>query len=217
MRSPSASFLVTLVLALSWSPAAPAGEPAKDSGRLRRLLVQELLASDAPAHAPVAKTGPAAAPSEATEAVPTVEVGRSVAAVPTWPVIGLCVVLGAMLWWFKRGRSSRPGQVDIRRLATVPLGGKRGLALVEVMGERLLLGLADKQVNLLTRLAPGQQPSSPEVDPPKSPTVDEEFFERELRRLVDSRAREDLAQTGSLPPAAEQLELSSKLAGVWRD
>jgi flagellar biogenesis protein FliO len=50
-------------------------------------------------------------------------------------------------------RRNRPGSGEVIRLVTSRyLGAKRFLTIVEVDGERLLLGLAGDQVSLVTRL-----------------------------------------------------------------
>jgi len=206
-----------ILLGLGWFlMAAPAGADGPgDSARLRRLLVSELLSGASV----VEKTGADRATVETVgrekkRAVP--EVGRAVVAVPTWPVLGLCLLLGALLWWMKRGRQHEGVNASIRRLATVPLGGRRSLALVEVMGERLLLGLADKQVNLLARMEAGE---TSQRDPGQlTPTtgVDEEFFDRELARLVERSAARDQSEVPTAAVTArERRELDRKLSGLW--
>ena len=53
---------------------------------------------------------------------------------------------------FRRARGAEPGAARIRLVTSRYLGGKRFLTLVEVDGERLLLGLAGDQVSLVARL-----------------------------------------------------------------
>jgi flagellar biogenesis protein FliO len=66
-------------------------------------------------------------------------------------VLGMAlVVLGGWLAWRRRPRPADGGQ--IRLVTSRYLGGKRFLTLVEVDGERLLLGLAGEQVSLVARL-----------------------------------------------------------------
>ena len=61
----------------------------------------------------------------------------------------LCVAGAALL----RVRRRRDGAGEaIRLVSTRYLGAKRFLAIVEVDGERLLLGLAGEQVSLVARL-----------------------------------------------------------------
>lgn len=62
--------------------------------------------------------------------------------------VGILVAAGVRWWWPHRMQQS-----DAIRLVTSRyLGGKRFLTLVEVDGERLLLGLAGEQVSLVARL-----------------------------------------------------------------
>ncbi len=66
-------------------------------------------------------------------------------------VLGVAVaVAGAVLLWLRRTRP--PGGDAIRLVTSRYLGGKRFLTIVEVDGERLLLGLAGEQVSLVARL-----------------------------------------------------------------
>ena len=58
-------------------------------------------------------------------------------------------VLGRL---FRRVRGGEPGAARIRLVTSRYLGAKRFLTLVEVDGERLLLGLAGDQVSLVARL-----------------------------------------------------------------
>lgn len=60
------------------------------------------------------------------------------------------VLAGLAHLWTRRARASRGDA--IRLVATRYLGAKRFLAIVEVEGERLLLGLSGEQVSLVTRL-----------------------------------------------------------------
>ncbi len=60
----------------------------------------------------------------------------------------LLLVLLAVTFWWGRG-SSAPRRNRIKLLGTRMLGGKRCVTLVEVEGERLLLGLGGDQVSLL--------------------------------------------------------------------
>lgn len=59
--------------------------------------------------------------------------------------------LGAVLVW-QRTRGREPASDAIRLITSRYLGGKRFLTLVEVDGERLLLGLAGDSVSLVARL-----------------------------------------------------------------
>ena len=67
-------------------------------------------------------------------------------------LIGLAVI------WSRRQQEAGPSAIAL--VATRYLVGKRNLTLVEVDGQRLLLGLSDEQVSLVARLggAPGVEP-----------------------------------------------------------
>jgi flagellar protein FliO/FliZ len=70
----------------------------------------------------------------------------------------LCVVLAlliALLWLMRRlyhgGGSRQPGLIRIRSSAY--LAPKERIVLVDVMGEKLLLGVTPQQINLLARVS----------------------------------------------------------------
>jgi flagellar biogenesis protein FliO len=66
----------------------------------------------------------------------------------------LALALALLRRWLSRGRAGE-GQT-IRLVTSRYLGGKRFLTVVEVEGQRLLLGLAGDRVSLVARLdAPG--------------------------------------------------------------
>ena len=70
--------------------------------------------------------------------------------IAVWIASAALVVAGAAHLWTRRVRSARGSAIQL--VATRYLGAKRFLAIVEVDGERLLLGLAGEQVSLVTRL-----------------------------------------------------------------
>ncbi|MGH7894692.1 MAG: flagellar biosynthetic protein FliO [Candidatus Binatia bacterium] len=74
-------------------------------------------------------------------------------------VLGVvCALVGAWGLWMRR--TVVPGGDAIRVVTNRYLGGKRFLTLVEVDGERLLLGVAGEQVSLVARL--GHESTAPE-------------------------------------------------------
>jgi flagellar biogenesis protein FliO len=65
--------------------------------------------------------------------------------------VGLALaLLGAGMVWSRRQQDAGPSAIAL--VATRYLGGKRYLTLVEVDGQRLLLGLSDERVSLVARL-----------------------------------------------------------------
>ncbi|HXJ35881.1 MAG TPA: flagellar biosynthetic protein FliO [Candidatus Eisenbacteria bacterium] len=62
----------------------------------------------------------------------------------------VCALVGVWGLWMRR--AGAPGADAIRVVTNRYLGGKRFLTLVEVDGERLLLGVAGEQVSLVARL-----------------------------------------------------------------
>jgi flagellar biogenesis protein FliO len=67
---------------------------------------------------------------------------------------------GALVLWLRRPPA--PQGDAIRLVTSRYLGAKRFLTLVEVDGERLLLGLAGDQVSLVARLGAGREAQAEE-------------------------------------------------------
>lgn len=100
-------------------------------------------------------------------------------------IVSLLVVV-ALIWLAaRRLQSSRRGEApDMRVVARLPLTRRSSLALVEVEGRRLLLGVGDAGVSLVSELGadadwdralasasqPPMAPSSPE-EPPRPPAA----------------------------------------------
>jgi flagellar biogenesis protein FliO len=66
-----------------------------------------------------------------------------------WAIAAALVAAGVAIL---RARKARGGGEAIRLVTSRYLGAKRFLTIVEVDGERLLLGLAGEQVSLVARL-----------------------------------------------------------------
>ena len=67
-----------------------------------------------------------------------------------WALAAALMAAGVAILRARRARSG--GSEAIRLVTSRYLGGKRFLTIVEVDGERLLLGLAGDQVSLVARL-----------------------------------------------------------------
>ncbi|WP_250448480.1 flagellar biosynthetic protein FliO [Actinotalea sp. C106] len=106
-------------------------------------------------------------------------------------LLSLAVVLG-LLWFLARRLSGtkavRRRATDLAVIGKQSLGGKTGLALVEVGGRRLLLGVSEQGVNLLT-----------EVDMPVEPPAPVALLLNEDDEAVDAGAG---AERTPLDPAA---------------
>ncbi|NLE72526.1 MAG: flagellar biosynthetic protein FliO [Actinomycetales bacterium] len=136
--------------------------------------------------------------------------------------LSLACVLG-LLWWLARRTGGRPGaRAGARRARAVPvavvgrqsLGGRASVAVVEVAGRHLLLGVSERGVCLLT-----------EVTVPAEPTTDElreQLDPAELERLLDDAPESSLplstpaARTPAVPTQRNPLEGSILDAGTWR-
>ncbi len=66
-------------------------------------------------------------------------------------LLGLLLISLSGLHWWLRARAERPDG-PIRVVASQGLGAKRALAIVEIEGTRLLLGLTDERIACLAEL-----------------------------------------------------------------
>ncbi|MDP4334618.1 flagellar biosynthetic protein FliO [Curtobacterium sp. A7_M15] len=161
-----------------------------------------------------------------------------------WIVLRVALSLGVVLalMWVLHRRVSKSGlgagKTKGRRSASVEvvgrqgIGGKASVVVVDVEGERLVLGVSEHGVSLLTS---GQAPT-PEltivtgpVTLPVRPTPSADAFSRELQRQdqaapslqsdaaqpLPMRPRNRRAQRATLP-TAQQLQGSILSADTWR-
>jgi flagellar protein FliO/FliZ len=106
-------------------------------------------------------------------------------------ILSLAVVL-ALVWllhrWLRRalpGAGSAGGGRLIRVLGTHYLGVKKSIALVQVPGSILVLGLGGDQINLLTRIEDPAVIAGIEAFPEGRPSVG---FRDQLQRLIRPQA-----------------------------
>lgn len=84
-----------------------------------------------------------------------------------WAPLLIVVALGLVAWWLVRSRGSllqRGGPVQLVQI--VPLGPRERLLLVELDGERLLIGSTANQITLLSRNRLPSPADSEASDPP---------------------------------------------------
>lgn len=154
--------------------------------------------------------------------------------------VSLAAVLG-LLWWLARRTGGRPGGKGARagllrprtttQLAVVgrqSLGGRTSVALVAVGDRRLLLGVSEHGVTLLTEVAP--EPVEPAAATTRREELDAAELERLLEQPVSSSAAASVAAAPVVPstssaPAARKpavpkqrnpLEGSVLDATMWR-
>ena len=129
--------------------------------------------------------------------------------------LSLACVLGVL--WFLARRLQGTGAVKRQRTAALSvvarqsLGGRTGVALVEIGDRRLLLGVSEHGVNLLTEVAvePVTEPVAPvgvgarvELDPVAlAAALPEELSEADLARLLASPDAEPAAEAPPADPA----------------
>lgn len=206
--------LLSLVLALAETPVR-AAEPQAQA--LQKKLAAELLA---PEPAPAASVpAPAAAPAaaQAPEDPPPLQlrnpvVGSAAVSIPAWPALLVLAGLGGVLFWTRR-RTPRAAAVPLQRLASLPMGARRSLVLVEVMQQRLLVGSSEKGLALIARLDGPLSPEGPAVDD-GDPSTDERAFGRLLDAAEAAEQRPEAAAAGRVP--GEQRDLARKLRGLGR-
>jgi len=99
----------------------------------------------------------------------------------------LCVVLALLivvLWLLRRvyhhSGGGQPGLIQI--LASSYVAPKERIVLVDVIGEKLLLGITSQQINLLTKIADGKDSCA------LPPLASEGLFKSMLRRELNGRA-----------------------------
>lgn len=126
-------------------------------------------------------------------------------------LLSLAAVFG--LLWYAGRRLSGTGTVRRSRAAAVSvvgrqsLGGKTGVALVEVGGRRLLLGVSEHGVNLLTEV----DMPEPETAPARTERVE---LDPELLESVLPDVQPDLLPTGVAARAASAADVASTLTSL---
>lgn len=141
-------------------------------------------------------------------------------------VVSLACVFG-LLWWLGRRVNGKGGRGVLRprtstTLAVVgrqSLGGRQSVALVAVGERRLLLGVSEHGVTLLTEVAP--EPAEPAPGPV---TLREPLDPADLERLLEGPAADQDTPTPSAPAARKPavpmqrnpLEGSILDAHTWR-
>lgn len=150
-------------------------------------------------------------------------------------VVSLACVLG-LLWWLARRTGGRPGAGKgtrgglLRTRTSIPLavvgrqslGGRTSVALVAVGERRLLLGVSEHGVTLLTEVEPEPEPAA---DRTQREVLDHAELERLLEQPVSSSATPLAVPSTPSAPAARKpavpkqrnpLEGSVLDATTWR-
>lgn len=114
-------------------------------------------------------------------------------------VLALAAVFG-LIWWLKRRVGSAVGQANavLTVVTRRPLGQKSSVAVVDFNGRRLLLGVSETAVNVLSE-AP-------------APAAD---FKQALERASDD-SEDNTGDGGSATPAAEPLAGSIFAQSTWK-
>lgn len=99
----------------------------------------------------------------------------------------LLVVLGvliAVLWVLRRlhhrGVAGQPGLIQV--LASSHVGPKERITLVDVLGEKLLIGITSQEINLLAKISDKNNVCA------EQPAASEGLFKSLLRRRLDNGA-----------------------------
>lgn len=153
--------------------------------------------------------------------------------------VSLACVLG-LLWWLARRTGGRPGAGKgkgargglLRARTSIPLavvgrqslGGKTSVALVAVGERRLLLGVSEHGVTLLTEVEP--EPAEPAADRTQREVLDPAELERLLEQplstpeasplTVPSTTSAPAARKLAVPKQRNPLEGSVLDAQTWR-
>lgn len=142
--------------------------------------------------------------------------------------LSLACVLG-LLWYLNKRLTGGGKGVTLRRrpqaMAVVgrqSLGGKNGLAVVDVDGRRLLLGIGERGVSLLTELEPVTEEAAEAAAPATEAgqkvvervRLDHVALEESLKRLVPPTT--PAARMPAVPKPRNPLEGSILDAATWR-
>lgn len=101
-------------------------------------------------------------------------------------LIAVVATLFAVLWLFKRlGGTSGRGRGNMRILASLPLGHRERLLLVQVGGTQLVIGVTAQEVRLICRL------EDPVTISDTASSNETAFMERLLNALQTGRAETD--------------------------
>ena len=142
------AFIVFMIL------FASATAMAKDKSsltRLRKEFLKEIFSEETPA-LPVKAAKPTTKPTTKVPKELAAVVGTATPSAPIWPLVVLAPGLALAIFLIKRGSKARTGKGAISKLASMPLGNKSSLALVDVLGQKVVLGITEKGINLLLRL-----------------------------------------------------------------
>ena len=137
--------------------------------------------------------------------------------------LSLACVLGLM--WFLARRASGSSLARRQRTASVAvlskqsLGSKAGVALVEVGGRRLLLGVSEHGVNLLTEIEVPEEPA--EAERAERVELDPELIARSLALVAastptPSHTSTPAARMPAVPKPRNPLEGSVLAPSTWR-
>jgi len=135
--------------------------------------------------------------------------------------LSLACVLG-LLWWLARRTAGRPGVRRPRAVTPIvvvgrqSLGGRASVALVEVAGRHLLLGIGEQGVSLLTEV------TLPEPEPEPRAEQREVLDPAELERLLGAPLDPTLplsapaARMPAVPTQRNPLDGSILAPSTWR-
>jgi flagellar biogenesis protein FliO len=131
-------------------------------------------------------------------------------AAPGFALAALCALAFALTR--RRGRVAR----SIRVVETASLGPKRSLVIADVMGERMVLGVSEAGISVLsTRAAPQREPDPFVIPEPlgttaPSPALEMSFLDRMLGRVPQPNAVASFDE--ALRDSLEDQELRAKLS-----
>lgn len=83
-------------------------------------------------------------------------------------LLSLLVVIGvivALAWLARKSRVFGSNHQQLKVIATLPLGPKERIMVVQVGGEQVLVGVTGQQISLLKSLAEPLEATGPELNP----------------------------------------------------
>lgn len=114
----------------------------------------------------------------------------------TFGMLGLVLaILIGVLWILRKAYHRSGGGTSglIQIVASSYMGPKERIVLVNVLGEKYLLGVTSQQINLLARISDEKDISSP------PPLPSESIFKSMLRRNLNGRSKSDKKKDPDIP------------------
>jgi flagellar protein FliO/FliZ len=113
-------------------------------------------------------------------------------------LLGLVFVLGTFLgavWIAKRSKIMNPGSAQLKVVTQISFGTKEKVALIEIEGERVLVGITQSNINLLRHYEMKKDDQSiPTEQSAPSAEVFKEKLAQSLKARISNKKAQNLTQ-----------------------